>query len=264
MWGELKDVDDLTLDSVWVEHTVCAYWGVSVDGLTIRDSRFRNTFADAVNMTNGSTNNLVTNSEGRSRRRRVRAVLRHRPGRLRRQPRQRVREPDRHAHLAGGGAGGVRRLRQRVPQPVHRRPAHVLGHHDQLAGLRLPVRRVRRQPAHPVREHLADPVRRALLGGQTFPAMWLFSASKEFRGIRVTDVDIVDPTYSGIMFQTKYNGSQPENPITDTVLTNVSISGARRSGDAFDAKSGFGIWVNEMPEAGQGPAVGAATSPTSA
>ena len=89
--------------------------------------------------------------------------------------------------------------------------------------------------------------------------MWLFSASKEFRGIRVSDVDIVDPTYSGIMFQTKYTGSQPENPITDTVLTNVSISGARRSGDAFDAKSGFGIWVNEMPEANQGPAVGSAT-----
>ncbi len=76
-----------------------------------------------------------------------------------------------------------------------------------------------------------------------------------FRNLYIAD----QLTYSGIMFQTKYNGSQPENPITDTVLTNVSISGARRSGDAFDAKSGFGIWVNEMPEAGQGPAVGAAT-----
>ncbi len=43
------------------------------------------------------------------------------------------------------------------------------------------------------------------------------------------------------------------------MFTDVSISGARRSGDAFDAKSGFGIWVNEMPESGQGPAVGSAT-----
>ncbi len=97
-------------------------------------------------------------------------------------------------------------------------------------------------------------------GAQTFPAIWVFSASKEFRGIRVSDVDIVDPTYSGIMVQTKYNGAgQPENPVTDTVFTNVSISGARKSGHAFDAKSGFGIWVNEMPEPGQGPAVGSAT-----
>ena len=55
----------MTIDNVWVEHTVCAYWGVSVSGLTITNSRFRNTFADAVNMTNGSTNNLITNNEGR-------------------------------------------------------------------------------------------------------------------------------------------------------------------------------------------------------
>ena len=47
--------------------------------------------------------------------------------------------------------------------------------------------------------------------------------------------------------------------MTDTVFTNIRISGAQKSGDAFDAKSGFGIWVNELPEAGQGPAVGSAT-----
>ncbi|MEU8393420.1 hypothetical protein, partial [Micromonospora sp. NPDC048843] len=67
------------------------------------------------------------------------------------------------------------------------------------------------------------------------------------------------PTYSGIMFQTNYVGGQPQNPITDTVFTNVSISGARKSGDAYDAKSGFAIWANPMPEAGQGPAVGSVT-----
>jgi hypothetical protein len=61
------------------------------------------------------------------------------------------------------------------------------------------------------------------------------------------------------MFQTNYVGGAPQNPVTDTVFTNISISGAQKSGDAFDAKSGFGIWVNELPEPGQGPAVGAAT-----
>ena len=96
-------------------------------------------------------------------------------------------------------------------------------------------------------------------GQQTFPAIWMFSASKEFRGIRVSDVDIQSPTYSGIMFQTNYVGGQPQNSVQDTVFTNVNISGAQRSGDAFDAKSGFGIWVNELPEPGQGPAVGSAT-----
>ena len=72
--------------------------------------------------------------------------------------------------------------------------------------------------------------------------------------------DIVDPTYSGIMFQTNYGtNGQPQNPIKDSVFTNVTISGAQKSGDAFDAKSGFGIWANPMPESGQGPAVGTAT-----
>ncbi|MDP9797692.1 hypothetical protein J2S43_006204 [Catenuloplanes nepalensis] len=33
----------------------------------------------------------------------------------------------------------------------------------------------------------------------------------------------------------------------------------RARGDAFDAKSGFGIRANELPEANQGPAVGAVT-----
>ncbi len=93
-------------------------------------------------------------------------------------------------------------------------------------------------------------------GNQTFPGIWVFSASKVFQGIRVTDVDIVDPTYSGIMFQTDYVAGQQQYPIKDTIFTDVTVSGARKSGDAFDAKSGFGLWANEMPEAGEGPAVG--------
>lgn len=95
-------------------------------------------------------------------------------------------------------------------------------------------------------------------GKQIFPGIWLFSASKIFQGIRVTDVDIVDPTYHGIMFQTNYVGGQPQYPVKDTVLTDVSISGAHKSGDEFDAKSGVGVWANELPEPGQGPAVGEA------
>jgi hypothetical protein len=96
-------------------------------------------------------------------------------------------------------------------------------------------------------------------GAQTFPALWLFSATNKFQAIRVSDLDIVDPTYSGIMFQTNYVNGQSTNPITDTKFTGVSITGARRSGDELDAKSGFGLWANEFPEPGQGPAVGAVT-----
>ena len=34
---------------------------------------------------------------------------------------------------------------------------------------------------------------------------------------------------------------------------------AQKSGDAYDAKSGFGLWANPLPESGQGPAVGSVT-----
>lgn len=61
------------------------------------------------------------------------------------------------------------------------------------------------------------------------------------------------------MFQTNYVGGQPQFPIKDTVFTDVSVTGAHKSGDEFDAKSGFGLWANEMPESGQGPAVGEVT-----
>lgn len=96
-------------------------------------------------------------------------------------------------------------------------------------------------------------------GSQTFPGIWLFSASKVFQGIRINNVDIVDPAYSGIMFPTNYVGGQPQFPVKDTVLTDISITGAKKSGDASDARSGFGLRANEMPEAGQGPAVGEVT-----
>ncbi|MEH1164671.1 discoidin domain-containing protein [Micromonospora sp. CPCC 205539] len=260
VWGELKDVDNMTLDSVWVEHTVCAYWGVSVSGLTIRNSRFRNTFADGVNMTNGSTNNLVTNTEGRSNGDDAFALF--------------------SATDQGGATANNGNVFENLSATLTWRAAGlaVYGGYNNIfrnlyiadmltysgitiSSLDFGYPFIGFGSSPPTQFQNISLIRAGghFWGSQTFPAIWVFSASKEFRGIRVSDVDIVDPTYSGIMFQTKYNGSQPENPITDTVFTNISISGARKSGDAFDAKSGFAVWANEMPEPGQGPAVGSVT-----
>jgi hypothetical protein len=91
-----------------------------------------------------------------------------------------------------------------------------------------------------------------------FGAIWVFSATNVFQGIRVNDATITDPTYSGIMFQTDYSGSTPLFPVKDIIFTRTTITGAHHSGDAFDAKSGYGIWANPLPEPGQGPAVGTA------
>lgn len=260
VWGELKDVDNMTLDSVWVEHTVCAYWGVSVSGLTIKNSRFRDTFADGVNLTNGSTNNLVTNTEGRSNGDDAFALF--------------------SATDQGASTGNNGNVFENLSATLTWRAAGlaVYGGYNNIfrnlyiadiltysgitiSSLDFGYLFIGFGASPPTQFQNISIIRAGghFWGSQTFPAIWVFSASKEFRGIRVSDVDIVDPTYSGIMFQTKYNGSQPENPITDTVFTNISISGARKSGDAYDAKSGFAVWANELPEPGQGPAVGSVT-----
>ncbi len=58
-------------------------------------------------------------------------------------------------------------------------------------------------------------------GAQTFPGIWVYSATKIFQGIRVSDVDIVDPTYTASCSRPNYVGGQPLFPVADTVFTNV-------------------------------------------
>jgi hypothetical protein len=255
---DLSNVSNLTLDNIWVEHMVCMFWGTNVQGITISNSRIRDTFADGVNMTNGSSNNHIVNDEARAT------------------------GDDSFAMFAATDAGGgneTGNVFENLSAVLTWRAAGfaVYGGEDNTfrnlyvadmltyAGITVSSLNF----GFPMRDFGPDPttiqgvsIVRAgghFWGGQTFPGIWMFSANQKFQGIRVTDVDIVSPSYSGIMFQTDYVGGAPLQPVTDTVLTNVSISGAQQSGDAFNAKSGFGIWVNELPEAGQGPAVGSAT-----
>ncbi|MBE1488542.1 discoidin domain-containing protein [Plantactinospora soyae] len=257
VWGELSNVQNLTFDNVWVEHTVCMFWGVHVSNITIKNSRIRNTFADAINMTNGSTNNLVSNVEGRGNGDDAFALF--------------------SATDSGGGAN-TGNVFENLTATLTWRAAGVAVYGgqdnvfrnmyiaDQLVYSGITISSL--DFGYPfvgfgpglTRIENASIVRSGghFWGAQTFPAIWVFAASKEMRAIRVSDIDIVDPTYHGIMFQTNYVGGQPQNSVTDTIFTNVSISGAQRSGDAYDAKSGFGIWANEMPEPGQGPARGTA------
>ena len=63
---DLANVSNITIDNIWAEHVVCLYWGANTDNMVIKNARIRNTFADGVNMTNGSTGNLVDNNEARA------------------------------------------------------------------------------------------------------------------------------------------------------------------------------------------------------
>jgi len=256
---DFTNVANMTVDDLWVEHMICMFWASNMDSSTITNSRIRDTFADGVNMTNGSANNRVANIEARGTGDDSFALF---------------------AATDAGGTGQTGNVYENLTSLVTWRAAGlaVYGGYgntfrniyiaDTLVYSGITISSL--DFGYPMDEFGSaapttfDNISIVRAGGhfwgnQTFPAIWVFSASKKFQGIRVSNVDIVDPTYSGIMFQTNYVGSSPQNPITDTVFTNVSISGAKKSGDAWDAKSGFGIWVNEQPEAGQGPAVGSVT-----
>ncbi|GLW05948.1 glycosyl hydrolase [Microtetraspora sp. NBRC 13810] len=256
---DFGNISDITIDNVWAEHMVCLYWGLNTDRVTIKNSRIRNTFADAINMTNGSTDNHVTNNEARGTGDDSFALF---------------------SAIDAGGSDITGNVYENLTSTLTWRAAGVAvyGGYDNVfrniyiadtlvySGITIssldfgyPMNGFGASP--PTRFENISIVRAGghFWGAQTFPGIWVFSASKVFQGIRVSDVDIVEPTYSGIMFQTNYVGGQPQFPVTDTVFTNVSITGAAKSGDAYDAKSGYGIWVNEMPEPGQGPARGSAT-----
>ncbi|MEV5658015.1 discoidin domain-containing protein [Streptomyces sp. NPDC052291] len=255
---DFSNVSDMVIDNIWDEHTVCLYWGANTDSITIKNSRIRNTFADGINMTNGSTDNHVVNNESRATGDDSFALF---------------------SAIDSGGADMKNNVYENLTSLLTWRAAGVAvygGYDNTFRNIRIADTLVYSgitvsslDFGYPMNGFGTGPttienvsvVRSGghFWGTQTFPAIWLFSASKVFQGIRINHVDIVDPTYSGIMFQTNYVGGQPQFPIKDTILTDISISGARKSGDAFDAKSGFGLWANEMPEAGQGPAVGEVT-----
>ncbi|MFI9025508.1 discoidin domain-containing protein [Streptomyces sp. NPDC053560] len=254
---DFSNVSDITIDNIWAEHMVCLYWGANTDRMTIKNARIRNTFADGVNMTNGSTDNVVSNSEARATGDDSFALF---------------------SAIDAGGADEKNNVYENLTSLLTWRAAGIAvygGYHNTFRNIRIADTLVYSgitisslDFGYPMNGFGTDPTNLENItiersgghfwGQQTFPGIWLFSASKVFQGIRVTDVDIVDPTYHGIMFQTNYVGGQPQFPVKDTILTDVSISGAHKSGDEFDTKSGVGIWANEMPEPGQGPAVGEA------
>ncbi|MEV3855936.1 discoidin domain-containing protein [Streptomyces sp. NPDC050095] len=255
---DFSGVADITIDDIWNEHTVCLYWGANTDRITIKNSRIRDTFADGVNMTNGSTDNHVVNNESRATGDDSFALF---------------------SAIDAGGADEKNNVYENLTSLLTWRAAGIAvygGYDNTFRNILIADTLVYSGVTissldfgYPMNGFGTGPttlentsiIRSGghFWGGQTFPGIWMFSASKVFQGIRVNDVDIVDPTYSGIMFQTNYVGGQPQFPIKDTILTDVTISGAHKSGDAYDAKSGFGLWANEMPEAGQGPAVGEVT-----
>ena len=62
---DFTNVSGMTIDNIWVELMVVMFWAANLDNSVVRNSRIRNTFADAINMTNGSAGNRITNNAAR-------------------------------------------------------------------------------------------------------------------------------------------------------------------------------------------------------
>ncbi|MER6474212.1 discoidin domain-containing protein [Streptomyces collinus] len=255
---DFSNVSGITIDDIWVEHMVCLYWGANTDGMTIKNSRIRDMFADGINMTNGSTDNHVVNNDARATGDDSFALF---------------------SAIDAGGADEKNNLYENLTSTLTWRAAGIAvygGYDNTFRNIRVadtlvysgitissldfgyPMNGFGTLPTT-IENVSLERTGGHFWGSQVFPAIWAFSASKVFQGIRVNDVDIDDSTYGGVMFQTNYVGGRPQFPVKDTVFTDISITDSRKSGDAFDARSGFGIWANELPEPGQGPAVGEAT-----
>ncbi|CAG6394323.1 discoidin domain-containing protein [Streptomyces cocklensis] len=257
---DLTGVSDMTIDNVWIEHTIVGVWGTNVDNSTITNLRIRDTFADGVNLTNGSSGNTVSNIEARSTGDDSFALFPATDHSSEQEVNNTfqnltVKNVWRAAGLAVYGGGGNTFSNLYIADSLTY-PGITIGS-LQFGGI--PALGFESSPGTTFSNISLARDGGHFWGQQAFPALWIFSAEFKLQGLRLNDVDITDPTYAGVMFQTKWNGSTSLNPISDTVFTNLSVTGAHKSGDAFDAKSGFGLWANPLPEPGQGPAVGSVT-----
>ena len=257
---DLRNQSNITINDVWVEHQVVAIWGAAaVMNSTFTNMRIRDLMADGINLTNGSQGNMVSNNEARTTGDdsfALFAALDQNPGDLKNNTYQNLTAllPWRAAGIAVYGG-----FNNTIQNFYVADTLTYSGLTVSSLNFGFPFEGFGASPPTIIQNFSLVRDGGHFWNGQVFGAIWMFSATQPFQGIRINDATITDPTYSGIMFQTDYANGQALNPVTDTIFTNTTITGAQRSGDQFDAKSGFAIWANPLPEPGQGPAVGSVT-----
>ncbi|HEY0602354.1 MAG TPA: CARDB domain-containing protein, partial [Herpetosiphonaceae bacterium] len=229
-------MQNVTVENIWAEHFVCLYWGVNSSNNTFRNLRIRNTFADGINMTNGSSNNLITNSESRGAGDDAFALF---------------------SAIDAGGSYNVGNRYTNLTAILVRRAAAFAVYggsgnlYQNLYGadtLTYPGITISSLSfgyntlGFGDQDNVFDGVTLERTGGdfwtsvggddkindyQNFAAIWFFAGDRPFRNIVVKNVDINNPVYFGVMFQTKY----PEKPAMQNVrLENININNAPRYG----------------------------------
>ncbi|MBD2848594.1 discoidin domain-containing protein [Paenibacillus sp. IB182496] len=248
-------MQDVTVDNLWVEHFICLYWGVNSSNNTFTNNRIKNVFADGINMTNGSSYNLIDNNYSRGSGDDAFALF---------------------SAIDAGGSYNVGNTYSNLTATNVRRAAGfaVYGGSGNLFQ-NLYAADTLTYPGLTISslsfgyntlgfgdvDTVIDGVTLDRTGGdfwtsvgaddkinnyQNFGAIWFYGGDRAFQNILVKNVDINDPIYYGLMFQTK----SPENLAMDNVrVENVSINNPGR----------YGIKLVVRAEQGQGPAVGEAS-----
>lgn len=248
-------MQNVTIDNVWAEHFVCLYWGVNSSHNTFKNNRIKNMFADGINMTNGSSYNIIDNNYARGT------------------------GDDSFALFSAVDAGGSYNVGNKYTNltatNVRRAAAFaVYGGQDNLFQnlygadtLTYPGVTISSLSfgyntlGFGALDTVIDGVTLDRTGGdfwtsngaddkindyQNFGAIWFHGGDRDLKNILVKNVDINNPVYFGLMFQSK----APENlPMQNIRLENITINNPTR----------YGIKLVAKAEDGQGPAVGSAS-----
>lgn len=247
-------MQNVTVENVWAEHFVCLYWGVNSSYNTFKNNRIKNMFADGINMTNGSSYNVIDNNYARGT------------------------GDDSFALFSAIDAGGSYNVGNKYTNltavNVRRAAAFAVYGGQNNLFQNLYGADTLTYPGVTIsslsfgyntlgfgdQDTVIDGVTLDRTGGdfwtsvgaddkindyQNFGAIWFFGGDRDFKNILVKNVDINNPVYFGLMFQSK----SPENlPMQNIRLENITINNPTR----------YGIKLVVRAEDGQGPAVGEA------
>lgn len=248
-------MQNVTVQNLWVEHFICLYWGVNSSYNTFKDNRIKNTFADGINMTNGSSYNVIDNNYSRGAGDDAFALF---------------------SAIDSGGSYNVGNQYINLTATCVRRAAAfaVYGGSGNLFQ-NLYAADTLTYPGITIsslsfgyntlgfgdQDTVIDGATLDRTGGdfwtsvgaddkineyQNFGAIWFYGGDRTFKNIVVKNIDINNPVYFGLMFQTK----SPENLAMENVrVENVNINNPGR----------YGIKLVVRAEQGQGPARGEAS-----
>ncbi|CAK4863459.1 unnamed protein product [Aphanomyces euteiches] len=248
-------MQNVTIQNIWAEHFICLYWGVNSSNNTFKNNRIKNLFADGINMTNGSSNNIIDNNYARATGDDSFALF--------------------SAVDAGGSYNVGNKFTNLTATNVRRAAAFAVYGGQNNLFQNLYGADTLTYPGLTISslsfgyntlgfgdiDTVIDGVTLDRTGGdfwtsvgaddkindyQNFGAIWIFGGDRVLKNILVKNIDINSPVYFGVMFQTK----SPENLAMQNIrLENITINNPTR----------YGIKLVASAESGQGPVVGAAS-----